>query len=82
MKPISVYEAEEGKPFTVEIPSATVQGLRDALDYLISLGHGPTAIVRADIEAGPVVPQALELYDTTEEKERGVLEARMTFLLV
>lgn len=82
MKPISVYETEEGKPFTVDIPSATVRGLRDALDHLISLGHGSTAIVRADAEAGPCVPGWLELYDTTKEQERGELDAPMVFLLV
>lgn len=82
MKPISVYDAVEGNPYTMPIYGPTVADLHVALSVLISMGYGNTHVVRADIEAGPHYVSNLELYDTASEMEQGVLLADHVFLLI
>jgi hypothetical protein len=80
MKPVSVHGADPNRPFTVT-HDGTIGSLRDALDHLCNLGYEGTAIMRADIEAGPCCTSTLELYDTTDEHERGEVDRHFTFIL-
>lgn len=80
MKPITVYGARSGQPFTVS-HNGTVRSLRDALTHLCDLGYGGTDILRADAECGPCPAWHLELYDTTDEQKRGALDCDTLFLI-
>lgn len=81
MEPISVHGARKGQPFTMQVNGNTVNDLHATLTALIAMGYGGTAICRADTEAGPMDVTGLELYDTSNEVERGELPEKMTFLL-
>jgi hypothetical protein len=59
----------------------TVRGLHAILTELLEMGHGETPIVRADSEIGPMGVNEIDLYDSTKEMEKGVLDAPFVFLI-
>ena len=81
LTPISVYDAPDGRPFTIEIGGPTIQDMHMALSHLIQMGYGGTEILRADYEGGPCYLHALELYDSSELQKRGDTNEDTLFLL-
>ncbi len=65
-----------------KIQVQTVRGLMEALSQLVEKGYGEHSIYRADVEAGPCGISAIELYDTSNERQRGELPYDYTFLIV
>ena len=65
-----------------EIPLQTIRGLWVVLSELIEAGHGNTAVALFNDETGINGIGRLELCDTTEEVEQGLLPAPLTFFIV
>lgn len=82
MKPISVHNAPEGKPFTVSLNGETVRDLFEALSSLIDMGYGGTSILTQEWDSGEIYRLSeLRLFDTTEEQIEGVTLNDTAFFL-